>query len=62
MDESVSKTQAIRLIDVLILGPFLIYAGRTRRLSRPMRTALIVSGALTIGYNLRNYLLNRQLT
>lgn len=48
------KTQDVRLIDVLVLGPFMIYAGL--KLKDPwMRTAMIAAGGATIAYNWQNY-------
>lgn len=46
------KTQAIRVIDVVALGPFLVGAGaRARSLPTWARIALIVSGVATVAYN-----------
>jgi len=50
------KTQAIRLVDVLFLGPVMIYFGLSpSRKTKLERAFFIVSGAATILYNLRNY-------
>lgn len=51
------KPQSVRLIDVLILGPLMLYiaARRGTRLTRTERAFLGVTGAATIGYNLANY-------
>jgi hypothetical protein len=54
----IQKSQMIRIIDVAILGPFMIYAG-TKLPTRIMQTAMIAAGVLTISYNLNNYLKNR---
>lgn len=57
------KTQNVRLLDVFVLGPLLLYAGLQRRpLPRWLNVALVVSGVLTILYNGNNYLLNRKET
>jgi hypothetical protein len=48
------KTQAIRLFDVFILGPAMLYAGWMLR-SKPIGTFLAVSGVLTSAYNWDNY-------
>lgn len=57
----VAKTQAIRLfVDVLTLGPFLIYIGASRKVSKSAGAILIVSGVGTILYNLRNYIEQRK--
>jgi len=48
------KTQAIRLyVDILTLGPLLIYIGYER--SDALGYALILFGASTISYNYVNY-------
>jgi hypothetical protein len=47
------KPQSIRIIDVLLLGPFMIYAAM--RLEGWTRAGLGFVGAATIVYNLRNY-------
>lgn len=50
------KSQAVRLVDVFLLGPFMLWAAG--RLEAPpwARTTLAAAGALTILYNGRNYL------
>jgi hypothetical protein len=53
------NVQTIRLIDVLFIGPFLIYVGTNKELSLPIRLALIGLGAATIIYNGNNYLKNK---
>jgi cellobiose-specific phosphotransferase system component IIB len=52
------KSQLIRVVDVALLGPFMIYAG-TKLPTRIMQTTMIVAGILTITYNLNNYLKNK---
>jgi cellobiose-specific phosphotransferase system component IIB len=52
------KSQSIRLIDVFLLGPFMIYAG-TKLPNKTMQTIMIISGILTITYNGNNYLKNK---
>ena len=49
------KTQMIRLLDVFVYGPILIYAS-TQVSSWWLKILLILFGATTIGYNLHNYL------
>lgn len=49
------KTQWVRLIDVFIYGPFLIMVAMTIEVVW-VRIILLVMGATTISYNLRNYL------
>lgn len=53
------KSQAIRLLDILILAPFLIYAGvKKSTLPNYIRTGLVITGVATALYNGRNYLKN----
>jgi hypothetical protein len=52
------KSQLTRVVDVALLGPFMIYAG-TKLPTRIMQTTMIVAGILTITYNLNNYLKNK---
>ena len=50
------KTQEIRLGDVFILGPFMIWAAsQTKPLPDWARSTLFFSGLGTIIYNLYNY-------
>lgn len=50
----VAKTQAVRLVDVLVLGPFMLWAARN--LNGWERDAMMIAGAATILYNGANYL------
>lgn len=51
------KTQAVRLLDVLVFGPLMIYAGVTTPPPRNwLKYSLIALGIGTILYNGRNYL------
>jgi hypothetical protein len=54
------NVQDIRLIDIFVIGPFLIYVGMKKELSLPVRLALIGFGAATIIYNGNNYLKNNR--
>jgi len=54
------KSQAVRLLDIAALGPFLIWASRQQRLPAGARTLLALAGVATIIYNARNYLRNVQ--
>ena len=48
------KTQQVRLIDVFVLGPFMIWAGM--QLRHPLASAaMIAAGGATIAYNWQNY-------
>jgi len=60
--EEVEKAQALRVWDVLFLGPLLIAAGaRVSTLPRWMRAALATSGGAVIAWNGRNWLVNERL-
>lgn len=54
------KSQVVRLMDVLILGPFLIWIGVKEvgdgKYKELYQIILIFFGATTIAYNLKNYL------
>jgi len=50
------KSQNVRLFDILLLGPLMIYAARGARLGDLERGALAAAGIGTILYNWRNYL------
>ncbi len=53
-----SKTQWVRLVDVFVYGPFLLYIGFHTHysFSYAEQVFLLFLGATTITYNLRNYL------
>ncbi len=57
-DGEISKTQAIRVLDVIAIGPLMIYAGMKAKNDLPTwaRFGLIGFGISTIGYNLMNLL------
>ena len=50
-----TKTQAIRLLDVFLIGPLMIYFGHRAEASL-FSIFLTFFGATTITYNLKNYL------
>lgn len=54
------KSQYVRLLDVFVIGPVLIYAGTFKALPKYLRVFLIVVGILTILYNANNYLKNKE--
>lgn len=56
----VSKSQTIRLVDVFVIAPALIYAGTFKELPMWLRVFLIGTGAATAIYNGKNYLANRK--
>jgi hypothetical protein len=59
MKKEISKGQAVRLVDVFALGPFMVYAGyRKSNLPVPMRAGLVASGIATIILNAINYHIN----
>lgn len=48
--------QTVRLLDVFVIAPILIYASGEERLSKPMRYAILGIGLVTLFYNGHNYL------
>ena len=50
------KPQSVRLLDVFVFGPVMIYAATQPRLSVELRAVLFWLGAGTILYNGINYL------
>jgi len=54
----ISKHQTIRLVDVFLIGPLMIYTGSQNKFSKIVNLSLMFFGAATILYNGRNYLLN----
>lgn len=52
-----SKTQFVRLLDIFILGPFMIYfAFKVKQhVSQEEFLAMTTAGVLTIAYNANNY-------
>jgi hypothetical protein len=53
------KSQTVRVFDVLVLGPFMVYAASRLRMGKGARAFLAFAGVATVLYNARNYLLNR---
>ena len=59
MTEEIKKSQKVRLWDVFILGPAMVYIGVNNKL-KPWEKAILIGGGLgTIYYNGRNYLRNK---
>ncbi len=56
----VSKSQNIRLVDVFILSPIMIYAGTFKSLPTWLRVSMIGMGVATAFYNGKNFLKNRK--
>ena len=50
----------VRLLDVFVVAPILIYAGTRKELNKTLKTALIGLGIATLVYNGNNYLKNKQ--
>ena len=55
----ISKSQNIRLIDVFVLAPIMVYAGTFKTLPTWVRLSLIGMGVATAVYNGKNFLENR---
>jgi hypothetical protein len=52
------KTQTVRILDVVFIGPLMIWGGNRLRQDHPLRGLVLAAlGAATIWYNGRNYLL-----
>ena len=48
--------QDVRLVDTLLLGPFMVWVGwKGRKMPDWARLVLAVSGVLTMAFNFRNY-------
>jgi hypothetical protein len=55
------KTQTIRVADVLVIGPLMVWAGLKLRAEHPVAgSALALMGAGTVVYNGRNWLKHRK--
>ena len=50
------KAQSVRMADVLVFGPLMIYAGLGRATPQWLRVGMVIIGAGTVIYNLANYL------
>ena len=58
---AVTKTQNVRLIDVFLLGPTMIWAGlQVQKQNNTLGFFLAFSGLMTIVYNGDNYLRNQR--
>lgn len=59
--QELEKAQNIRLIDVFVIAPILIYAGASKsNLNDFVRIALVIIGVATLFYNAKNYNLNKK--
>lgn len=59
--QRMEKAQAVRLFDVFVLGPAMIYIGTQNRFSKPLDAMLLLSGIGTIIFNGYNYLQIRRM-
>ena len=51
------KSQQVRLIDIFVLAPFMVYSGAKKStLPGFLRLGLVVAGVATLAYNGNNYL------
>ncbi len=50
------KAQSVRVADMLIFGPMMIYAGLGKATPQWLRVGMVIIGAGTVLYNLANYL------
>ena len=55
----VLNVQNVRLLDVFVVAPFLLYVGTKKELSMPIRYGLIGLGLATFLYNGVNYMKNK---
>jgi hypothetical protein len=55
----VSKSQNVRLADVFILAPIMIYVGTFKALPMWLRVSMIGMGVATAVYNGKNFIENR---
>ena len=60
MVEEYQKSQNIRLLDVFVIAPVLIYAGTQKSLPMWLRYSLIGIGVATAYYNGKNYMVNKK--
>ena len=56
------KSQSVRLLDVYFIGPYLVGIALKGKVSRIDKVVLGGLGALTILYNLKNYVRNKNNT
>lgn len=50
------NVQTVRLFDVFVIAPILIYAGGQKSINEPLRYAILTIGIATLFYNGHNYL------
>jgi len=55
------KPQTVRILDVALIGPLMVWAGVKLRDAHPNASALLVFfGGTTMAYNLQNYFVVRE--
>lgn len=54
------KSQFIRILDILFIGPFMIYMSYIGNEHIYLRIILAILGILTILYNFNNYIITKQ--
>jgi len=54
------KSQNIRLLDVFVISPIMIYGAYKSNMHPALRATLALFGICTIYYNAKNYLINKQ--
>ncbi len=59
--KEVQKSQTIRVLDVLLIGPLMVMGGNALRKQHPeLGTLLAVFGITTVAYNAANFHATRQ--
>lgn len=56
VDRHTMKAQPVRLMDVFLIGPLMMYGGKTADMPVVWKSALVYFGASTILFNGMNYL------
>ena len=55
----IGKPQAVRLADIAVFGPMMIYSGLNKKMPRWLRWGIVIVGVGTIVYNFHYYMVNR---
>lgn len=55
------KSQNIRILDVFLIGPVMIYGAYKSNMHPALRITLAIFGICTIYYNGKNYLINKEI-
>lgn len=56
----IGKPQAVRLADIAVFGPMMIYSGMGKKMPKWLRWGIVIVGVGTIIYNFHYYMVNRQ--